>query len=71
MYKELLLGPISGLPKILVVIALVWTLFWKGIALWRSARNNQKYWFFGLLVINTLGVLEIDYLSFFQKKGKK
>jgi len=41
---------------------IVWTLFWKGYALWRSARNSQKGWFVFLLIFNTLGILEILYL---------
>lgn len=41
---------------------LVWSLVWKGMALWRSARNNQRNWFVALLVVNTLGLLEIFYL---------
>jgi len=71
MYKELFLGPIADLPKLLIIVALVWTLFWKGLALWKSAKNNQKYWFVALLVLSTIGILEIIYLAFFQKKGKK
>jgi len=45
----------------------IWTLFWNGYALWRSARNSQKGWFVFLLIFNTLGILEILYLSLFQK----
>ncbi len=41
---------------------LAWSLVWKGMALWRSARNNQRNWFVALLVVNTLGLLEIFYL---------
>jgi len=47
-----------------------WTLFWKGWALWRAAKNDQKIWFGCLLVINLLGLLEIAYLLFFQKEDK-
>ncbi len=46
----------------LVYPLLIWSLFWKGLALWRSARSGQKYWFIALLVVNTVGVLEIIYL---------
>jgi len=46
---------------------LVWTLFWKGIALWKSARNNQGIWFIVSLGINTLGILPIIYLQWFQQ----
>lgn len=47
-----------------------WALFWKGWALWRAARNEQKIWFGALLVLNTVGLLEIVYLLFFQKEGR-
>jgi len=56
---------------ILIVIFILWTLPWKGYALWRAAKNNHKYWFIALLVINTLAILEIVYIFFFQKKSKK
>jgi hypothetical protein len=47
----------------LVIIAVVaWSLVWKGLALWRAARNDSKPWFVVLLVVNTLGALEILYL---------
>ena len=34
----------------------------KGIALWRSARREEKGWFIALLVLNTLGILPAIYL---------
>ena len=52
------------------VLAVIWSSIWKGIALWKSGRNKQLAWFIVLLVVNTLGLLEIIYLAFFQK-GKK
>jgi hypothetical protein len=60
---------INSNPFILVPV-LVWTLAWKGRALWRAGRNNQPYWFIALLVVNTVGLLEIAYLIWFQKKRK-
>ncbi len=54
----------------IAVIFLFWSLFWKGIALWKSARSGEKYWFVGLLIINTLGLLEILYIFFFTKGEK-
>jgi uncharacterized membrane protein len=50
---------------------IVWELVWKGIAMWKSARHSQLAWFIAILVLNTLGVLPIIYLLFFQKKTKK
>lgn len=48
-------------------IIVIWSLIWKGIALWHAARNEQRAWFIALLLINTIGILEIIYLLFFRK----
>jgi methionyl-tRNA synthetase len=53
-----------------LILAILWTLPWKGWALWKSARNKQNIWFMVLLVVNTLAILEIVYIFFFQKKKK-
>jgi len=68
--KELFYGPIANFPTALVIIFIVWSLFWKGFSMWRAARNNQSWWYVALLIINTVGLLEIIYLAFFQKKRK-
>jgi uncharacterized membrane protein len=48
---------------ILVLIVLViWTIIWKGLALWRAAEKRSKPWFIVMLILNTVGVLEIIYL---------
>lgn len=52
---------------ILLVIT-VWSIIWKGAALWRSAKNDDNYWFIAILILNTLGILEIVYLFMFSKK---
>lgn len=47
----------------LVIIPLaIWSLFWKALALWHSARRGQTVWFIVLLLINTVGILDIIYL---------
>jgi methionyl-tRNA synthetase len=50
-----------------IVVLVVWTLVIKGFALWYAARNHQKAWFVLLLVVNTLGILELVYLIWFRK----
>lgn len=60
--EQILNNPILLLP------ILAWTMFWKGWALWRAAKDDQKYWFVAILLVNTLGVLEIIYLARFAKK---
>lgn len=52
---------------IFVYVLLAWTLTWKALALWKAARREQKFWFIALLVINTLGLLEIAYYFFLYK----
>ncbi len=53
-----------------IAIASLWELGWKGWALWRSARNNDKAWFGVLLLVNTLGVLPMAYLFIFGKQNQ-
>ena len=57
-------------PFVLVPL-LVWSFVWKGLALWRAAKNDSKPWFIVLLFVNTLGLLEILYLFVFGKKTAK
>ncbi len=58
---------IFGFNTALFFILVVWSAVWKGISLWKSGRNNQLAWFILLFIINTVGILEIIYLAFFQK----
>jgi hypothetical protein len=41
---------------------ILWEAFWKGLALWHSARREQAVWFVVLIVVNTVGILPIVYL---------
>ena len=58
---------VSNQAWLFIVLAL-WTIPWKGWALWKSARQNDKWWFIALLVINTVGLLEILYIFVLGKK---
>ncbi|MFA6492524.1 MAG: DUF5652 family protein [Patescibacteria group bacterium] len=57
--------------NVLFIFLMIWSLIWKGIALWKSARHNSKPWFVVLLIVNTLGILEILYIFIFSKKSEK
>jgi len=61
--KDMIAGLITA-----IILLIIWSVIWKGIALWHAARNNQRAWYIALLIINTVGILEIVYLSFFKKK---
>jgi hypothetical protein len=52
---------------------LLWSLFWKGWALWQAAGKKDKVWFVIIFLVNTVGLLEIFYLYLWPKMagGKK
>ena len=52
------------------ILAIIWSLAWKGVALWKSAGLRQKEWFVILLIINSFGILEIIYIFFVSRKYK-
>ena len=68
------LGVTAGAALVLVLVLSIWTLIWKGLALWKASKKNSIPWFVIILVVNTIGILEILYLFIFSKmsfKGKK
>ncbi len=65
----MILETLAAYPFLILILA-AWEVIWKGISLWKSARNNQQAWFVFLLVLNTAGILPIIYIVFFQKKKK-
>jgi predicted PolB exonuclease-like 3'-5' exonuclease len=59
----------SSSPWFYVILA--WSLAWKAVALWHAARNRQIVWYVALLVINTVGLLEILYLVVFRRDANQ
>jgi len=53
---------------LLLIPLIIWEAIWKGIGMWKAARNGQLGWFIVILVINSIGILPIIYIYFFQKK---
>ncbi len=66
-----------GINPYLLFVIVVWTLVWKAFSLWKSASKRQPIWFIVLLLVNTLGILEILYIYVFSemkgngKNGRK
>ena len=60
-----------GISMTLFVIILVWSLVWKLLALWKSARKRHVIWFIVLAFVNTVGILEILYIYVFSEFKKK
>jgi len=53
---------------LVIPLALVWSMVWKGIALWRAGRNDDLAWFIVLFIVSTLGILPIIYIFAFSRK---
>lgn len=53
-----------------VVAIGVWGLIWKAFALYRAGANRSPGWFVALLLLNTVGILEMLYLFVFGKKKR-
>ena len=58
---------IPGWAPPFFALLLLWSVVWKGLALWHSARRAEKWWFVAFLLLNTAGILEIVYLFGFCK----
>ncbi|MCL4418708.1 DUF5652 family protein [Patescibacteria group bacterium] len=59
---------LSQIPAAALFAIFLWSLLWKGLALWKAVGNNQRNWFIVMLVVNTMGILELIYLFGFAKK---
>jgi len=68
-------GILAGWLSILLIPVAIWSVFWMGWALWRAAKEDSKVWFIVLLLVHTMGILDIIYIFLiskkFGKKGKK
>jgi len=62
-------GPLLVVFVTVIVLLAIWDGVWKLIALWKSARNDQLAWYICLAIFNTIGILPILYILFFQKTG--
>jgi len=63
-------GIFLGIGLLVAIVAII-VLVLKGYALWHAARRSEPWWFIILLVLNTLGILELIYLYFVVGKWHK
>ncbi len=64
-------GFFAGWFSMLIIPLAFWSVFWMGLALWKAAKNDHKVWFVVLLLVHTLGILDILYIFVFSKMGGK
>lgn len=67
-YLAAVFGISNSLAFVLLVVLVAWSLIWKGLAMWRAARNRHTVWFLLFLVLNDIGILELIYLFWFTKR---
>ena len=70
MSLDTLIPAYLGTLVFLVPLLVAWELVWKGIALWRAARNGSNVWFIFLLIVNSVGILPIIYILAFSRREK-
>lgn len=65
-------GFLAGWLSVLLIPVALWSVFWMGWALWRAAKDDSKVWFIILLLVHTMGILDIIYIFLISNKsGKK
>lgn len=64
-------GAMSAWMIVLIIALMIWSIVWKGLALWRAARRTDTAWFIVFMFLNTVGVLEIVYYYLIAKSDKK
>jgi len=60
---------VNSFVNIFIIILAIWTIPWKIYAVWLAAKHDRKKWFVALLLLNTIGILEIFFI--FKILGKK
>lgn len=68
MFAELL-GVSDAKAGIILIVVLVWSLYWKGRSMWLSAKHGDRIWFIILLLVNSMGILDMIYIYLLAKPG--
>lgn len=56
---------------LLFIVVTIWSLAWKGFALWKAAaKKKNPYWFVAILILNTYGIIDILYIFIFSEWEK-
>ena len=60
-----------GVSVWIISLILIWSVVWKLLALWKSARKGHLVWFIVVGLVNTVGILEILYIFLFSEMKYK
>ena len=61
------MGVSTNIILLILVTVLIWSMVWKLLGLWKSARNGSWVWFVVIALTNTVGILSILYIYVFSK----
>ena len=61
----------SSANQPLIIILMVADLILRGLALYKSAQKEQKFWFIALLIVNSVGILPLIYLLLSKRAAAK
>lgn len=61
------LGISQTIIVIILSVILLWTMVWKLLGLWKSARKGSVIWFIIIGLTNTIGIIPILYIFVFSK----
>lgn len=61
----------TALGVLILLVITLWSVVWKMLALYRAGSYGHKGWFVALFFINTVGILEILYMTIFSRKAKR
>lgn len=61
----------TALGALILLAVTLWSVVWKMLALYRAGSYGHKGWFVALFFINTVGILEILYMTIFSRKAKR
>ncbi len=45
-----------------IMLLVVWSAVWTGLALWHAAKRGDTGWFIWFLLVHTAGIVELIYL---------
>jgi len=57
-----IIEPFTFFQMVGLITLSLWTMIWKGVGLFKSARLNHRGWFITMLIFNTAGIIPILYL---------
>tara|TARA_Y100000310_G_scaffold345603_1_gene467132 strand:+ start:2232 stop:2543 length:312 start_codon:yes stop_codon:yes gene_type:complete len=60
-----------NIPQWLLITVILWEVLWKGLSMWKASHKEHKIWFVALLLLNTMGILQILYYYWFSDISSK